>query len=266
MLVPLIGAGLGGFEGYRRSGGDLGAALLGAGLGAVTPAGLRMAGTALGGTALGAKALQGITGLGSKFMGSGAGAQLAKAGIAMPAGPMAPLSAKALGGLAAGGGLLLGAPALAGGLAAAGAKPIGQAAQAASQAVGLGKDVTGIAKPQIEGPAQLGGIPDITSDPGLQGYLATMDPMGRAQATLALQQQYYDQNLANASRASNVTMRFQEAIKDRDFQRSAKAAELSTALATNAAMRQQAQLGAQAMGAGILSGVSQAGATQYRYL
>ena len=44
MLLPIIGAGLGGYEGYRRSGGNIGATLLSAGLGAVTPAGLRMAG------------------------------------------------------------------------------------------------------------------------------------------------------------------------------------------------------------------------------
>ena len=37
---------LGGIEGYRQGG--LGGAVLGAGLGAVTPAGLRFAGTALG--------------------------------------------------------------------------------------------------------------------------------------------------------------------------------------------------------------------------
>ena len=268
MLFPLIGAGLGGFEGYRRSGGDLGAALLGAGLGAVTPAGLRMAGTALG---------TGLAGMGLKTQAAnlvGMGAQAArKSGfepvgrlLSKGAGRVMGLDPAKAGALAAGGGLLFGAPAIAGALAGGAAKPIGQAARAAGQAVGLGKDVTGFGKPQIEGPAQLGAIPDITSDPGLQGYLATMDPMSRAQATLGLQQLYYDQNLANASRASNVTMRFQEAIKDRDFQRSAKAAELSTALTTNAAMRQQAQLGAQAMGQGILSGVSQAGATQYRYL
>jgi len=266
MLFPAIGAALGGIEGYRRSEGNLGAALLGAGLGAVTPAGLRMAGTALGGTALGARALSGLSGLGSKVMGSGAGAQLAKAGLKMPAGPLAPMTAASLGGLLAGGGLALGVPALAGGLAAGAAEPIGKAAQAATGAFGAGKQITGAGKPQIESPAQLGAVPDILSDPGLQGYLSTMDPMQRTQATMALSQQLYDQNLANASRASNITMRFQEAIKDRDFQRSAKAAELQTALATNAAMRQQAQLGAQAMGQGILSGVSQAGATQYRYL
>lgn len=266
MLFPAIGAALGGIEGYRRSQGNLGAALLGAGLGAVTPAGLRMAGTALGGTALGARALGGLSGLGSKIMSSGAGQQLAKAGLKMPAGPIAPITAKGLGGLLAGGGLALGVPALAGGLAAGAAEPLGKAAQAASGAFGAGKQITGMGKPEIESPAQLGAIPDILSDPGLQGYLATMDPLGRAQASLALGQQYYDQNLANAARASNVTMRFQEAIKDRDFQRSAKAAELGTALATNDALRRQAQLGAQAMGQGILSGVAQAGATQYRYL
>jgi hypothetical protein len=53
-LLPLAGAAIGGITGYRRSGGDLGAAALGAGLGAATPGAFRMAGTALGGLGAGA--------------------------------------------------------------------------------------------------------------------------------------------------------------------------------------------------------------------
>jgi hypothetical protein len=254
-LMPIlagVGALTGGIQGYRQSGGDLGATALSALTGGTLTSGIgglgkRFAGAALGKTALGKMA-----------------PQLMKAGN--PLGTVL-AAAPAAAGIGAAG--LLGLPAsaaLSAPLGGATSRLAGQAAQAASGAVGVGKQVTGFGKPEIESPAQLGAIPDILSDPGLQGYLATMDPLGRAQASLALGQQYYDQNLANASRASNVTMRFQEAIKDRDFQRSAKAAELGTALATNDALRRQSQLGAQAMGQGILSGVSQAGATQYRYL
>lgn len=276
MLLPAIGAVLGGIEGYRRSEGNLGAALLGAGLGTVGGVGAgrlgglvtRFAGQALpagltGSSLSAVNAARGIPGLGKLIPGNlnlaqqvGLGSKITKAAKAIPG--AAGATAVGLGAMAL--------PGLAGGLAAGAAEPFSKAAQAASGAVGAGKQITGIGKPEIESPAQLGAIPDILSDPGLQGYLATMDPLGRAQASLALGQQYYDQNLANAARASNVTMRFQEAIKDRDFQRSAKAAELGTALATNDALRRQAQLGAQAMGQGILSGVAQAGATQYRYL
>jgi hypothetical protein len=42
MLLPLIGAGLGGYTAYQKSGGNLGATLLGAGTGALVPGGLRL--------------------------------------------------------------------------------------------------------------------------------------------------------------------------------------------------------------------------------
>ena len=260
MLFPLIGAGLGGFEGYRRSGGDIGAALLGAGLGAVTPAGLRMAGTALGGTALGAKALQGISGLGSKVMSSGAGAQAAKLGIGLPAGP---LTAATLGGLAAGGGMLLGAPAIAGALAGSAAKPIGKAAQAASQAAGLTGQVTGV------GQTSLPGVPTVPNADlaqyGPQNLAQTFDPTGYQMSQLALQDEQYKRNMLSALRYAPYQEAYQQRSKEADLVRGAKAAQLSTALATDAAMRQQGQLGAQRMAEGFLGNIGTAGATQYRY-
>ena len=57
MLLPLIGAGLGGYTAYQKGGGNLGATLLGAGTGALVSCGLRMAGTALAGTPVGAAGL-----------------------------------------------------------------------------------------------------------------------------------------------------------------------------------------------------------------
>ena len=51
-LLPIGGAVLGGVEGYKKSGGDIGAAALGSGLGALGGGGLRMAGMGLAGTAL----------------------------------------------------------------------------------------------------------------------------------------------------------------------------------------------------------------------
>lgn len=268
MLLPLIGAGLGGFEGYRRSGGDLGAALLGAGLGAVTPAGLRMAGTALGGTALGGAALRGVSGLGSKVMSSGLGAQAAKLGLKMPAGPIAPLSAATLGGLAAGGGVLLGAPALAGALSAGVAKPIGQAAQAITGGAGAAGQMTGITQPQLPGMPGYAAdqlTPGQLSQYGPQNLAQTFDPTGYQQAQLALEKQQYMQNLQSALQAAPYQEAYQQRSKEADFLRGAKAAQLATALETDAAMRRQGQLGGQAMGQGLLQSIGQAGATQYRY-
>jgi hypothetical protein len=81
--LPLIGATLGGIQGFRQSGGDLGAAALGAGIGATggyyLPAGVRMAGQALMGlpgvssavSAASPKAFQALQGL--KAVQGGAG-------------------------------------------------------------------------------------------------------------------------------------------------------------------------------------------------
>ena len=52
-VLPIGGALLGGAEAYKRSGGNIGSTLLGAGLGAAGGSGLRMAGSALGLNALG---------------------------------------------------------------------------------------------------------------------------------------------------------------------------------------------------------------------
>jgi len=52
-VLPIGGALLGGVEAYKRSGGNIGSTLLGAGLGAAGGGGLRMAGSALGLNALG---------------------------------------------------------------------------------------------------------------------------------------------------------------------------------------------------------------------
>jgi hypothetical protein len=61
-LLPIAGATIGGITGYRRSGGNIGAAALGAGLGATVPATFRMAGTALGGLGASALARAGVSG------------------------------------------------------------------------------------------------------------------------------------------------------------------------------------------------------------
>jgi hypothetical protein len=268
MLFPLIGAGLGGFEGYRRSGGDLGATLLGAGLGAVTPAGLRMAGTALGGTALGAGVLGKATSLGGKVMSGPIGAQAAKLGVGLPVGPMAPLTAATLGGLAAGTGVALGAPALAGVLAAGAAKPLGKAARAASGAVGLGSQATGIGQPDlpnVPGYSAEQLTPGQLNQYGPPGAAAYADPLGSIQSQLRFEQQQYMQSLQNALRYAPYQEAYQQRSKEADLIRGAKAAQLATALSTDAAMRQQGQLGAQRMSEGFLGNIGQAGATQYRY-
>jgi hypothetical protein len=184
MLLPIIGAGLGGYEGYRRSGGNIGATLLGAGLGAVTPAGLRMAGTALGaklaGSGLASQAGAGLMGgaarlgqvaanapgtLQAGLAASGA-AQLAKgARILSSPGLSSRLLPGMVGSLAAGTGVALGAPALAGALASNVAPAAGTAAAGAAGLMYPGGGA---------GPAQYGGD---ALPPGM-GQFGPTDPYG----------------------------------------------------------------------------------------
>ena len=73
------------------------------------------------------------------------------------------------------------------------------------------------------------------------------------------------QSLQNALRYAPYQEAYQQRSKEAELVRGAKAAQLATALATDAAMRQQGQLGAQRMAEGFMSNIGQAGATQYRY-
>ena len=70
-LLPLLATGgalVGGIQGYRRSGGNLGSALLGAGTGALTASGAGGLGRFAGSKLLGAVLPGGITGLGGQAL------------------------------------------------------------------------------------------------------------------------------------------------------------------------------------------------------
>lgn len=256
-LMPIlagVGALTGGIQGYRQSGGDLGATALGALTGGTVTGGIgrlgqRMAGGLLGKTALG-KMTPALLKQGNPL------------GLALAAAPAAA-------GLGAAG--LIGLPAtaaLAGPTGSGVSKLGGQAATAASQALGLGSKATGIGMPQLPGvpgydatgltPGQLSGY-------GPQNLVQTFDPTGYQQAQLALEKQQYMQNLQSALQALPYQEAYQQRSKEADLIRGAKAAQLATALSTDAAMRKQGQLGAQALGEGLLRNVGTAGATQYSY-
>ena len=70
-LLPLLATGgalVGGIQGFRRSGGNLGSALLGAGTGALTASGAGGLGRFAGGKLLGAVLPGGLTGAGGKAL------------------------------------------------------------------------------------------------------------------------------------------------------------------------------------------------------
>ena len=256
-LLPILaGAGslIGAAQGYRQSGGDLGATALGALTGGTLTGGIgglgrRFAGAAMGKTALGQMAPQLMK----------AGNPLGNVLAAVPA--AAGIGAAGLIGLPA-------AAAFSGPLGGATSKLTGQAARAASQAAGLGSQATGVGQPDLPGvpgygaeqltPGQLGQY-----GPPNAGTYA--DPLGSIQSQLRFEQQQYMQSLQNALRYAPYQEAYQQRSKEAELIRGAKAAQLATALSTDAAMRQQGQLGAQRMSEGFLGNIGQAGATQYRY-
>ena len=146
----------GGIEGYKKSGGDLGAAALGSGLGALGGGGLRMAGSALAGQAL----------LANPVYRAVADKAARGAALTMPEMQMFKLATQGTGKLAAGAGAL-GLP-IAGALAGNIAGGVAGGANAAAQRAGqLGAGVIGYT---ADGAPVYGGS---ALPPGLGQYGAT---------------------------------------------------------------------------------------------
>lgn len=242
MLLPLIGAGLGGYEAYRRSGGNLGATALGAGLGAATPAGLRFAGTALAGTPIGAAGLAGLNRI------------LGKAGIEA--------TAKGIGNLAAGAGTtLLGVPALAGNVAA-GVAPA--AATTAGGAAGLGIPAMQPGQAVYDaGSAVPGGLP-IGAAP--YNTLDIANPAGPFGAGRTGQLLEADVQLANIRKLMPELFKAAEARSKTEFQRQMAAAGVRQNIATAANMLERSQQTAQQMGLNAAQQMGSALTSQYQYI
>lgn len=281
MLLPLIGAGLGGYEAYRQSGGNVGATLLGAGLGAVTPAALRMAGTALG-ARLGAEALGKASGavtgqalkanLAARALGEtgaqGVARNVALAGSRQLAGLGGKLgTAAGLGGIVAGAGLGLGAANLAGGIAGAVGRR-GQANQAGQLPVQYGAGYLGTRPYETDYGAGLESYdPNVLnriqqsvygSTPldviGLKGLARTAETMREAAAQ------------ADAMRRTGeVEQRFLNVAKAKDLERNIAAAVARGNITTQLGMLSQAQMGAQDIASRAMTGLSQGLAQQYQY-
>ena len=246
-LVPIGGAVLGGYEGYRRSGGDLGATFLGAGLGAGIPGALRMAGTAVGATPLGVAAL----GKGTQLLSKGAAAAGMK-------GAVAPLTAAGLGAATAGiGGLF--APQIAGSLAAGVAAPVQKIAGGAA----------GLAIPAMQPSGQLnagaavpGGLP-VGAAPATTAEV--VDPSGRFAAGRTAALLEGDVALANMKKLAPYLFEQAEAAKKAEFQRMMASAGVRQNIATAANMLERSQQAAQQMGATAASQMGSALTQQYQY-
>lgn len=251
-LLPIGSAILGGIEGYRRSGGDLGATALGAGLGAATPAGLRMAGTALGGTQLGTQLLGALT-----------RGKAAARGLAGLQGPVAAMTPAGLGALTAGTGVLLGAPALAAGL---GTKAAKGALPTATSAVGTGRMIQGVfdsATGEFT-PLETEAAPGMPRGPRTAAEM--LNPQGYEMGSLELQRRLQDVGLEGAGKFMNLERSYLDEAKTRDLARSAAAARLATDLATQQGLTLGGQRIAGAMSTQALGDVGAGLRTQYRYL
>lgn len=282
--LPLIGAGLGGIEAYQRSGGDLGATALGAGLGAAggyyLPAGVRMAGAALSGTPLAGlaakvapEAYKGSQALGALRAGQGiAGASRAAA----QAGLQNPLAQQILGRSALSKGLAgaamfggsLAIPGIAGGLASGISAPIravtGSARQVGQQGAGMlvsGRPYTSNYGADLPPGASVtdmyGGIPPagLPADVlGLPGLGRTLEGQRAGRVTAENMQRYGD-----------IELGFREATARKDFERQAAMKGIGQNILTNAAMLQNAQIGAQNLGQTFGQGISNALSQIYQY-
>ena len=280
----LLGAGLGGIEGFRRSGGDLGAAALGAGLGAAggayLPAGIRMAGSALMGTPLAGlaakaapEAYKASTALGALNAGQGLKGAKAAVTAAGMANPMAQqlLGREALNKALAGGAVLGGSlalPGIAGALGSGLSAPVRAVTGGIGQVGQQGLGMLGTQPYQSTYGANLpGGVPmgmdeygnirpigspsDVFGPQGL-GRTAEAQRAGRVMAE-------------NMQRYGDVQLGFREAAARKDFERQAAMKGIAQNIATNAAMLQNAQIGAQNLGQTFGTGVANTLGQIYQY-
>ena len=253
-ILPVAGALYGGYEGYRRSGGDLGATALGAGIGAATPAGLRMAGTALGGIPAMAPLLGALT----------KGKSLAR-GLVGLQGPVSAVTPAAVGSIAANTGLLLGAPALAAGLGTGAAKG---AIPTAAGAVGTGRMFQSVIDPAT---GKVEFVP-LETDPasgmprGPRTASEMLNPQGYEMGALELQRRAQDVSLEGAGKFMGLERSYLDEAKTRDLARSAAGARLATDLETQQGLTLGGQRIAGAMGTQALGDVGAGLRTQYRYL
>ena len=251
-LLPIGGAVLGGVEGYKKSGGDVGAALLGSGLGALGGGGLRMAGMGLAGTALANNALY-------KTL-----AQKAAKGTltAAEAGTLQTITKGAgLAGAGLGAAGLLPVSGAAGGVAGGLKSPAQAAAQTGAGLIGY---TTG-GQP-IYGNIGGGAVPPVGQYGGTSPYGSPLDVLGPPGMAQRLQTIKDAETMRDAMRLLNPEiLAASEARSKKEFERNMAAAGIRQNIATRAAMIQNAQR------AGLESGMTaarQAGdalTRQYQY-
>lgn len=238
MLLPLIGAATGGYTAYQKSGGNLGATALGAGLGALAPGAFRMAGTALAGTPVGGAGLSALN------------QALGKIGVEA--------TAKGIGNVAALGGttLLGGLP----GTLAASAAPI------ASRGAGGAANLAVSASQPGQATYDAGGaVPQTPYRQTPYDSLAVADPSGQIGAARLNELLAQDVQLAGIRKLMPELFKSAEARSKTEFQRQMAAAGIRQNIATAANMLERSQQAAQQMGQTAAQQMGNALTSQYQY-
>ena len=227
-LLPIGGAVFGGIEGYKKSGGDVGAALLGSGLGALGGGGLRMAGMGLAGTALANNALY-------KTL-----AQKAAKGT-ITAAEAGTLQAITKGAGLAGTGAGLAALPLASGVAGNVAGGLKGPAQGAAQVAGGVIGYTAEGAP-VYGNVGGAAVPPVGRYGGMAPYGGPLDVLGPAGMGQRLQTSKDAETMRDAMRLLNPEiLAASEARSKKEFERNMAAAGIRQNIATRADMIKAAQ-------------------------
>lgn len=250
-----LGAAIGGYQGYQRSGGDLGATLSGAATGGLLGGVTGRLGSATGGLAAGrmAKLLPIETLLKKQGMGLG----LTGVEKAMMAAPGVAGVAANIGTQLAGGALLAPVAAAAGNLA-------GQAVRGPAQ---LAAGALGYRAPGSADYTGGGGAVPPVGQFGAGGTLS--DPLDVLKGTGMGRRLEYLKDAEAARDAMRVlypeVAKISETAKKREFERNMAAAGIRQNIATAAQMLMQSQLGAQQMGQTAAQQAGQALTQQYQY-
>ena len=257
-LLPIGGAVLGGVEGYKKSGGDLGAAALGSGLGALGGGGLRMAGSALVGQTL----------LANPVYRAVADKAARGAALTMPEMQMFKQATQGTGKLVAGVGAL-GLPlaaSLAGNIAGGVSGPVQGAASNAAQ---LGAGLIGYT---ADGKPVYGSIGGGALPPGLGQYgptspygspLDVLGPAGMGQRLQTLKDAQTQRDVFRTLMPEVMGVR--EATAKKDFERNMAAAGIRQNIRTRAEMQRAAQQAGLEAGLGALRQAGTALTNQYQY-
>ena len=260
-LLPALAVGgslLGGIQGYRRSGGNLGEAALGAGMGALGASGAGGLGRFAGTKLLGAALPGGLAGAG--------GQALLKAAAGGDAAAQLLIKTPALAGLLAGGGAIatgnVGVPQTMGGASRGVNQASGGLARglAGTYGYGMPQGETGYLQNITQGLGPYGNIAPIGSDP-----FAVIDPRGRDAARRLMQRKEGETLRDNLNLLLPTVEKFSDRAKQRDLQRGLAAEGVKANIQANVEQLIRAQNAVNQLATTGMEGATNAMQTQYTY-